>query len=50
MVMKQCQSSYGVDNNADLYYLDVLSYRYVSVEVDHDSYGAINQMDLIGFL
>jgi bacillithiol system protein YtxJ len=72
MVMRQCEFAYGVDIKADLYYLDLLSYRDVSVKVDpkfqvmhqspqllvlrngvmvdHDSYGAINQMDLIRFL
>lgn len=33
MVMKQFVSAYDLDNNADLYYLDLLSYRDVSNEV-----------------
>lgn len=35
MVMKQFVSAYDVDNNADLYYLDLLSYRDVSNEVGY---------------
>jgi bacillithiol system protein YtxJ len=35
MVMKQFVSAYDVDNNVDLYYLDLLNYRDVSNEVGH---------------
>ncbi|NRD23835.1 bacillithiol system redox-active protein YtxJ [Winogradskyella litoriviva] len=35
MVMKQFVSAYDVNNNADLYYLDLLSYRDVSNEVGY---------------
>ncbi|WP_178988118.1 bacillithiol system redox-active protein YtxJ [Winogradskyella schleiferi] len=35
MVMKQFVSAYDLDNNADLYYLDLLSYRDVSNEVGY---------------
>jgi bacillithiol system protein YtxJ len=35
MVMKQFVSDYDVDSNADLYYLDLLSYRDVSNEVGY---------------
>ena len=35
MVMKQFVSAYDVDSNADLYYLDLLSYRDVSNEVGY---------------
>lgn len=35
MVMKQFVSAYDIDNNADLYYLDLLSYRDVSNEVGY---------------
>jgi bacillithiol system protein YtxJ len=35
MVMNQFVSSYSVDTNADLYYLDLLSYRDVSNEVGY---------------
>ncbi|NRD21182.1 bacillithiol system redox-active protein YtxJ [Winogradskyella eckloniae] len=35
MVMKQFVSAYDLDQNADLYYLDLLSYRDVSDEVGY---------------
>lgn len=35
MVMKQFVSAYDVETNADLYYLDLLSYRDVSNEVGY---------------
>jgi bacillithiol system protein YtxJ len=35
MVMNQFVSAYDVDSNADLYYLDLLSYRDVSNEVGY---------------
>lgn len=35
MVMKQFVSAYDVESNADLYYLDLLSYRDVSNEVGY---------------
>lgn len=35
MVMNQFVSAYNVDANADLYYLDLLSYREVSNEVGY---------------
>ncbi|WP_179019935.1 bacillithiol system redox-active protein YtxJ [Winogradskyella forsetii] len=35
MVMKQFVSAYDLDSNADLYYLDLLSYRDVSNEVGY---------------
>ncbi|MFK7832537.1 MAG: bacillithiol system redox-active protein YtxJ [Winogradskyella sp.] len=35
MVMKQFVSAYDLDANADLYYLDLLSYREVSNEVGY---------------
>ncbi|MBU2927228.1 bacillithiol system redox-active protein YtxJ [Winogradskyella psychrotolerans] len=35
MVMKQFVSAYDLELNADLYYLDLLSYRDVSNEVGH---------------
>ncbi|WP_299103241.1 bacillithiol system redox-active protein YtxJ [uncultured Winogradskyella sp.] len=35
MVMKQFVSAYDVENNVDLYYLDLLSYRDVSNEVGY---------------
>ncbi|OZV66644.1 bacillithiol system redox-active protein YtxJ [Winogradskyella aurantia] len=35
MVMNQFTSQYNIDMNADLYYLDLLSYREVSNEIGH---------------
>ncbi|GGW64792.1 bacillithiol system protein YtxJ [Winogradskyella epiphytica] len=35
MVMKQFVASYDIDLNADLYYLDLLSYRAISDEVGY---------------
>lgn len=35
MVMKQFVASYDIDMNADLYYLDLLSYRDVSNEIGY---------------
>jgi bacillithiol system protein YtxJ len=35
MVMSQFESAYNIDLNADLYYLDLLSYRDVSNEVGY---------------
>ena len=72
MVMNQFVASYDLGINADLYYLDLLSYRDVSNEVGykfqvmhqspqllvirngvavaHASHGAINDLDLVGFI
>ena len=72
MVLSQFEADYDINCNADLYYLDILSYRDISDQlgykfqvlhqspqlliikngavIDHESHGAISNLDIKQFL